>query len=73
MLRLSDVQKYIQQRHGLEVSRQTIYNWVTLGRGGETLEFVMAKSNPINKYTHVRLTTEEKVDAFLRHCGIIGG
>jgi hypothetical protein len=73
LLSMAQVVAYVKEKHGLDVSRQTVYNWAKLGRGDETLEFIVCRSSPVNMYTHTRRTTEEKVDAFLRRCGIIGG
>jgi hypothetical protein len=37
MIPLADVVPYLAERHGLNVTRQTVYNWARSGRRGQFL------------------------------------
>ena len=56
-LKLSEVPAYLDRQHEIEVTRQTVYNWVKKGRKGTTLRTV--------KKAGTICTTEKWVDDFL--------
>ncbi len=62
-LRLAEVPAYVLTKHGLETSRQSVYNWMKLGVGGEFLP--TALSPGVCDYRPVRTTSAADVDAFL--------
>lgn len=64
-LKLGQVPAYILERHGIKVSKQSVYNWVK-GVGVESLETFRIKS-PNIRYPFILTTTAEKVDAFLNN------
>lgn len=71
LLKIAAVVKYVKSKHGLEISRQTIYNWMDTGRNGAKLEYFEAESDPSSIFKNIRVTTTEKVDAFLSRSGIL--
>jgi transposase-like protein len=54
---MSDVPAYLDREHGIEVSRQTVYNWVKKGVRGTTLQTIR-KGGKL-------YTTEARVDDFV--------
>lgn len=59
LMRIRDVPRYIRTHHYVDVSRQTAYNWVRYGVGGQLLKTIR-----IGKFIRTR---KEWVDAFLSH------
>lgn len=59
LMPLSYVHHYIRAHHHFEVSRQTPYNWATMGLKGVKLKVVLKGRN--------HFTTKGAVDAFLEN------
>lgn len=59
-LRPSQIMVYLQDRYCLKISRQTVFNWMTLGIEGDLLKTTQM---PTGKRT--RVTTEEDLNDFL--------
>lgn len=72
LMKVGDVIAYIREKYGMEITRMTVYNWMKAGRHGEVLDFFATKAGPSSPFKTVKVTTPEKVDAFLRCSGIIG-
>lgn len=71
LLKIAAVVKYVKSKHGLEITRQTVYNWMAHGKKGTKLDFFDAKADPSSIYKTHRVTTQEKVDAFLSRSGLL--
>lgn len=56
-IKLADAVRYVKEQHGIEVTRQTIYNWRKSGKQGRKLPCVTAAGNIY--------TTEEALDDFV--------
>lgn len=69
-LKIGQVPKYLKNKYDLDVTRQTVYNWISKGLRNDSLQYVMVKGKPTSRHPHVRVTTEEWVDSFLRRCRI---
>lgn len=67
-LRLDDVPKDIRLRYGHEVSRRTVFNWVTTGVKGMKLQTRWVSCRKISNYGRYRyrVTTNIWVDEFMR-------
>jgi len=65
-----DVPGYVFGRYGLEISRQTVYNWMRIGRNNEKLRYE-DDPNPIgSRFAIVRYTRREWVDQFITAAGL---
>lgn len=60
-LPLSHVPRYLIEEHGVEVSRQTVYNWAHKGLKGQKLHSI--------RVANTLYTTKEQVDAFISDRG----
>lgn len=54
---VKDVVDYLDSEHDIEVTRQTVYNWIKNGRKGEKLSVV--------RVAGLTLTTKERLNDFL--------
>jgi hypothetical protein len=63
-LKLSEVVGYIQERYGVRVARQTIYNWADPDKG-HRYEYISTSSIAGPGTTRVRVTTTADVDNFV--------
>lgn len=70
LMKIAAVVKYVKSKHGLEISRQTVYNWMLHGRNGTKLDFFDVKADPSSIYKNTRVTTQEKVDDFIHRSGL---
>jgi len=58
LIKVSDVVQHLMERHHLDVSRQTVYNWIKDGKQGTCLQTV--------RKAGTLYTRKEWVDAFVR-------
>jgi hypothetical protein len=65
-----DVPGYVFGRYGLEISRQTVYNWMLIGRNNEKLRYEDIPNPAGSRFTFVRYTSREWVDQFLAAAGL---
>jgi hypothetical protein len=56
-LTIDDARAYIQRQHRLDVTRQTIYNWIKAGKGDVKLGSITRGGQ--------MFTTEREVDVFM--------
>lgn len=63
LIPLSAALKYIADRYGFKISRQTIYNWVKLGINGNQLEVWSVPA--VGRYPLRQMTSRQAVDDFL--------
>ena len=70
MMTLGQVPKYLKERYGMTLTRQSIYNWVKKGLRDDTLQTITIKGKPTSIHPTTIVTTEAWVDTFLRRCGI---
>lgn len=68
----NDTPAYLRSKYALEVSRQTVYNWMNVGRNGEKLTYAVVPGLPGSLYASRRFTSQQWVDEFLRRSGICG-
>lgn len=57
-LKLSEVVKYLADKHQIDVTRMTVYNWTRKGKKGHKLETFASKTGEAR-------TTERAVDEFI--------
>ena len=65
VLTLSKVARYVKEKHGLNISRMTPYNWAKIGIRGEKLKAGRAGWKI--------LATKAAVEDFLIRTGLAGG
>lgn len=69
-LQVGAVLEYIKREYASEVTRQTVYNWIKLGKNGVFLPADAIKGcDPITRGSNY-VTTTEHVDAFLASLGV---
>ena len=71
-LKLGAVPKYLRDKFLLDVTRQTVYNWVHIGRRGEYLKYASIPPPTGSCFNAVRVTTQEWVDDFIHRSGLRG-
>lgn len=62
--------KYMEEKYGHIVSRQTFYNYMDVGLRNETLEYTNVPATATCRYTHSRRITRRALDTFFDRCGI---
>ncbi len=65
-LRLAEVPGYVYDKTGVEVSRQTVFNWTNNGYQGMKLKYVKGQSFS-GGLIKIRITSTKWVDEFLAH------
>lgn len=61
-MKISEAVAHIKEKHGLTVTRQTVYNWTKAGKKGLILKAI--------KRAGTTLTTKEWVDTFVANAGL---
>ena len=69
-IKLAAVPNFLMDRYGLEVTRQTIYNWANKGLRDEKLQTMLIQGKPTAKHPKIRVTTAAWITAFLLRCGV---
>lgn len=68
-LTLTDCLKYLKEKN-IDVSRQTVYNWMNVGVNKTTLRYATVKAPLKSKSPTIRITTTEWIDDFLHSRGV---
>lgn len=67
---VAQARKYMEEKYGHVVSRQTFYNYMDVGLRNETLEYINVPAPATCNYTHSRRITRRAIDIFFNRCGI---
>lgn len=62
---VGEVVKYLREKN-VDVSRQTVYNWMNVGVNKNPLQYLNVKAPLKSRSPTIRVTTTEWVDDFLR-------
>lgn len=72
-LKIGAVPKYLKERYQLDVSRQTVYNWMKTGRKQETLKYAHVKNPEGSHIAFTVFTTVEWLEDFFARSGVRDG
>lgn len=71
-LKIADIPEYLRSKYSIDVTRQTVYNWIKSGRNGEKLQVTAHENDASSRFRSTLYAAEADVDDFISRSGLVG-